>query len=93
MYGYNNACVDHRTIKNMEQRGASQNQIDWAKKTQYSTDARDVARHRELINKYNPGDPWREPNNFILHPDSYRFGSGNRSPEFIGGMFGTLQHL
>lgn len=83
-------CLSNRTIENMRRGGASDKDIQFAVDTQWSTDARDVARHREYIVDYNPGDPWREPNNFILHPASYEFGSGRRSEQFIGDMFSQL---
>jgi hypothetical protein len=87
-------CVDSRTITNMEEQGASQEAIDFAKRTQYSTDPDHVRRHRGYIKSYNNDDPWREPNNFILHPDNYEFdvkGRPNTKPEYIGQMFSTLQ--
>jgi hypothetical protein len=56
-------------------------------------DPRDVARHRKYIESYNPGDPWREPNNKVMYPANYQFNVPNRpntSPQFIGEMFSTL---
>lgn len=90
MYNQSGGCLSNKTIRRMEEKGASQAKIDYARRTQYSTDPRDVRFHREYILDYNPGDPWREPNNFVLHPYSYQFGDGHRSPQFIGGMFNTL---
>lgn len=83
-------CVSHKTIENMESGGAPQAHIDYARQTQNSMDPRDVVFHRKYIKDYNPQDPWREPNNFVLHPLDYKFGKGNSSPEYIGGMLGTL---
>ena len=43
---------------------------------------------------YQFSDPWREPNNFVMHPTNYQFnvpGKPNTSPQYIGGMFSTLQ--
>lgn len=90
MYNQTGGCVSDKTISSMKARGASKQDITYAQETQYSMDANDVARHRAYINQYNRGDPWREPNNFIMHPDSYQFGSGHRSPQYIGQMFSTL---
>jgi len=89
-YG-NGACVTPETIDKMRSGGASYEDIRFAQRTMNSTDANDVARHRDYINRYNPSDPWKQPNNFIMHPSNYQFGSGNSSPQYIGGMFSTLQ--
>jgi hypothetical protein len=86
-------AVSIETIERMEKGGASQESINFARRTQNSMDPRDVAIHRGYINSYNPGDPWREPNNFVMHPTNYQFnvpGRPNTSPQYIGGMFSTL---
>lgn len=70
--------------------GASQEEIDYVRRTQGSMDPRDVVRHRYFINEYNPGDPWRQPNNFVLHPQNYTYGPGRESPQYIGQMLSTL---
>ena len=88
-------CVDSRTITNMEKQGASQADIDFAKQTQYSTNPINVTIHRDYINTYNRDDPWLESNNFVMHPKNYCFdvkGKPNTSPQYIGGMFLTLQN-
>ena len=50
----------------------------------------DVAIHRSFIQNYNPTDPWRQPNNWVMHPMDYQFGPGQSSPQYIGGMFSQL---
>lgn len=91
MYNQTGGALSSKTISRMERKGASNEDIAYAKQTQFSMDANDVARHRGYINQYNGYDPWREPNNFMLHPSNYQFGtSGHTSPQFIGGMLSTL---
>lgn len=87
MYCYG---VSLKTISKMETGGANQEQIDYALATHNSTDPRDVIHHRAMINQYNPSDPWRQPNNFIMHPQDYTFRSGESSAESIGEFFSTL---
>jgi len=84
-------CVSSQTIDNMQQQGAPSDLIEFAKNTQNSMDANNVARHRDLIKQYNPSDPWKTSNDFVMHPANYRFGqTGNTSPEYIARMLGTL---
>ena len=74
----------------MGNQGATPAQIDFAKQTQFSMDPRDVSIHRDYINQFNPQDPWRQPNNFVMHSSNYQFGPGQSSPQSIGTMLGTL---
>lgn len=90
MYNMQGGALSRKTISKMERGGASQADIDFARDTQYSMDANHVVRHREYIKTYNPSDTFREPNNFVLHPNTYQFGPGRRSPQFIGHQFSTL---
>ena len=83
-------CVSSKTIRKMEEKGAPEEHIAHAKATQYSMDANEVAFHRAYIQQYNRADPWREPNNWVMHPTNYQFGGGHRSPQYIGQMLGTL---
>lgn len=78
------------TINNMRKGGANQADINYAIATQNSMDPGDVRRHRAYINQYNPGDPFRPANNFVMHPTDYRFGTGVNSPQSIGAVLGTL---
>jgi len=78
------------TIDNMRKGGASTADINFATQTQNSMDPRDVARHRTYINQYNPRDPFRSANNFVMHPQDFQFGPGANSPQAIGGVLGTL---
>lgn len=82
--------MSNKTIQRMETGGASEADVAFARNTQYSTDANDVARHREYINRYNGGDPYRELNNWVMHPQSYQYGYGARSPQQIGIMMSQL---
>ena len=45
-------AVSRETIDKMEKRGASQANIDFVNRTQFSMDPRDVAIHRGYINTY-----------------------------------------
>jgi len=88
---YNLTCaVSHETIEKMEEGGVSQADIDYARETMWSMDQRDVVNHRTFIKDYNPGDPWKQPNHFVMHPRNYRFGEGETSPEYIGNMLSQL---
>lgn len=82
--------MSNKTLHKMEAKHASSEDMAYARATQYSMDANDVRRHREYINQYNYNDPFREANNWALHPQSYHFGTGTRSPEQIGHMFSLL---
>lgn len=90
MYNMTGGALSNKTINNMKKQGASSADINFATHTQHSTDANDVARHREYINRYNGGDPYRELNNWVMHPQSYQYGYGSRSPQQIGMMMGQL---
>ena len=89
-YYQTGGAMSKKTIQRMEQGGASESDVRYARETQRSMDVRDVTRHREFIIQYNGGDPWREPNNYVMHPNSYIFGQGNRSPQYIGQMYSQL---
>jgi hypothetical protein len=90
MYNQTGGALSNKTIRKMEQKGASKADVEYARRTQFSMDRADVDVHRHYIKEYNPCDPWREPNNFVMHSRDYQFGQGNRSPQFIGGMLSTL---
>lgn len=84
-------AMSNETIRNMKSRGASREQVDFAQRTQYSMDPRDVRLHRAYIEQYNSNDPWRHANNFVMHPLNYRFGQqGPTSQQEIGAMLGQL---
>lgn len=85
-------CVSRKTIQNMEEAGAPAGDIAFARATRESTEANHVAFHRAYISQYNPRDPWREPNNWIMHPTNYAYGGGHRSPEYMAHMFSQLNH-
>jgi hypothetical protein len=85
-----NAAISRKTINKMENEGASDELIQFARDTKMSMDPRHISIHRTLINQYNPYDVWRQPNNFVMHPMDYQFGSGQSSPQYIGGMLSTL---
>jgi len=86
-YNQTGGRLSNKTIERMAEGGASSAEVRYARESQHSMDVRDVSRHREFINQYNGGDPWREPNNYVMHPNSYHFGTGHQSPQYIGGMF------
>jgi hypothetical protein len=90
MYNMTGGAMSDKTIQKMEKGGATAEQINFARQTQMSMDPRHVVHHRALIDQYNPGDPWRQPNNFVMHPMNYQFGPGQLSPQYIGGMLSTL---
>lgn len=84
-------ALSAETIKKMKTGGASQAEISYAKKTKDSMNTMDLARHRAFIKQYNPHDPWRNANNFVMHPTDYAFGPyGPTSPQAIGGMLSQL---
>ncbi|EFA82189.1 hypothetical protein PPL_04611 [Heterostelium album PN500] len=76
----------------MKRNNAPPESIKHAVETQNSGEPEDVRFHREYIKKYNKDDQWKDVNNFVLHPTSYRFGSGGSSRESIGEMLSTLGH-
>jgi hypothetical protein len=78
--------LSKKTIQKMKSKGASSDDINFAQSTQHSLNPDHVRIHRSYIKHYNPYDPWREPNNFIMHPADYQFGPGQRSPQYIGGF-------
>jgi hypothetical protein len=90
MYNMKGGAMSGKTIQKMERGGATVEEINFAKRTQMSMDPRDVIYHRDMINRFNPSDPWRQPNNYIMHPMNYQFGTGQLSPEYIGGMLSRL---
>jgi len=90
MYNQIGGALSNKTIENMKNRGAPSEEIRYATQTQFSMDPNDVRVHRGYINQYNPSDPWKQPNNFVMHPNNYIFGGGQTSPQYIGGMLGTL---
>lgn len=71
----------------MRRAGAPQADINYLMLTKDSMARDDVAVHRDLINRYNWNDPWREVNNFALHPVNYRYGqTGASSPAELARM-------
>lgn len=87
----NYSGVSKDTINNMKRNGASQDEIEHARRTMNSTDVRDVVDHRRYIKQYNPNDQWRQTNNFLAHPGDYRFSeNGPSSADAIGNLLSTL---
>lgn len=91
-FGYNpsEGAISQSTIERMKSGGASSDQIGFAQDTMFSMDPSNVAIHRAYINDYNPSDPYRQANNFSMHPLNYQFGPGPTSPESIGNVLSTL---
>jgi hypothetical protein len=82
------ASLSQQTIATMEARSLAEIELAFVRATANSLDPYHVRIHRALIDRYNPSDPHRAVNNFVMHPMDYRFGPGEviRIPETATGL-------